>query len=627
MSYLTLLTCAGILIVSLFVFGIAAAIKKCKIRFIASVCFMVIVFEAVYFMIWPVPNFRFDDVQVKALNAASVEGGGKEVFITGVTVRDKKIDFPEVESGHWFWRNGALSWRPPEDTNQPEGCTDTVVLRVPAGEQRKIVFSSNRWKGLAEITACGNTEICDLYSEEQADAGIAIPDSDLRLRIENAFIRVAVYFCIHIFVLFCAALVCKYLLTKISALIYRWRYEAAFFTYATMIVIRYGALTSPKSFNFTYNLSYYINSYEFGYIGRGLIGQLAMSLIPCISQSQIVWFCRILTLVTIVLICVILGKVVRRQNNEGMRWLLVMIVSTFPSTYMFVVDALRPDIYALLLFICCAILIYKNAFLWTIPFIIFAVMAINETSCFYLVPPILAMLLFKRSQNDVRNKKALFVTFVSSMASAVVMVGLKLFLTDPRLGIGIDKSFSHMIKHLGFDSGTSGGPIYSVTGTLSTLFVFMANKWAQFGKETMLLFLVCIPGCILLCCVWSATYKKWAMGRERAARRQLVCFWLLPLSSLGVLVTFILSCDFGRYLSFFLSANIIMIIWFICENDIQLQLCDVRLSEARDINKAAVPIFPIAVGVFYIFYGVLCVNAEGADMINRIINFTRIFAD
>ena len=135
------------------------------------------------------PPLSDESLIITALGQAGNNSVYDEIFITGFTADGKNYPINEIKDGKWFWIGDMYCWRNEADTRQPDGVTRSITLSVPAGRERKINFSSGKWRGLAEIEIRGKKEIIDTGTQSSFE----IPCSGKRALAKNECLKLIVY--------------------------------------------------------------------------------------------------------------------------------------------------------------------------------------------------------------------------------------------------------------------------------------------------------------------------------------------------------------------------------------------------------------------------------------------------
>ncbi|MBE6789171.1 MAG: hypothetical protein E7539_05835 [Ruminococcaceae bacterium] len=132
----------------------------------------------------------YDEVGIVALGQKNEQSQGVDVSFCGVGIRGKKQDFPEISEGKWFFTTEEnYMWRPHYDSRQPEGTTDSIVVKVPVGTARTLLFKKTVWGGLAQVGFWDQKVVIDTNTTSQ----IELKDSGIKRQLLQAAGRFAIF--------------------------------------------------------------------------------------------------------------------------------------------------------------------------------------------------------------------------------------------------------------------------------------------------------------------------------------------------------------------------------------------------------------------------------------------------
>ncbi len=141
--------------------------------------------------------FPYDNVRITV-----TEGHG--VAIQSIEKQGKKLNYRVVE-GSWLDRNNLLEWIDGGNI----GLTRYIVLRIPKGENRELVFISNKWAGKVTVSINnGNEIIVDNYtdSESNMENKINLSDTNGFIDLKVSWIFIICFETMIVFVLICVIL-------------------------------------------------------------------------------------------------------------------------------------------------------------------------------------------------------------------------------------------------------------------------------------------------------------------------------------------------------------------------------------------------------------------------------------
>lgn len=115
-----------------------------------------------------IPSLR-EDLRLTALNEKSEGVGGTEIILNGIVVDDRNVEIPTPVEGKWFFTGSGYMWRPQTDPRQPEGTTDSIVLKIPVGFERSLLFNKGDWSGIVRIEINDTSVDLDTHSQGNFD--------------------------------------------------------------------------------------------------------------------------------------------------------------------------------------------------------------------------------------------------------------------------------------------------------------------------------------------------------------------------------------------------------------------------------------------------------------------------
>lgn len=140
------------------------------------VCFIVALFIA--FGITSIIPEKTESVTITALDQKNEKAENTEIYLTGVFVNGKKVKLDvDKEHGQWFWQGNWYVWRNEADIRKPTGITESFILDIPIGKERRIEFYTNTYKGKVLVDYNGNSDIIDCYSSKNGRISSFIKDT------------------------------------------------------------------------------------------------------------------------------------------------------------------------------------------------------------------------------------------------------------------------------------------------------------------------------------------------------------------------------------------------------------------------------------------------------------------
>lgn len=589
--YTSILICVAIVIISLLIFALLLR-KKRDLRSIVVICTATLAVEMILFASLPFSSFCTNRIRVTALGQGNTDALGCEVFIKFVTIQDAAIPFPEVVSGEWFWLDGMYTWRPETDDRQPGRASASIELAIPAGIERKITFLSHQWSGLVTVSYDQFSETVDLYSSTDRELSLNIPDSSNSEIRKNETLYILKNLTIHFAIL---AAIFLLSILKIDTYIMRlqsFKYELMFSLFSLFAVIKYTYYPQLS----TFPSAFYVNAYEFGFVKRGLIGEIATSISPYLSIETLSKFKLLFLLVFYFITSLVVGKIVKQQKDSRIRWFFVLMILSLPNTFIYINDDMRPDIFLVSILIICTAFITQDRGIWLVPILATIMILINETSITYFIPPLLAMLLYKLVKT---KKKQYLITIVGCLWIVLPVCSIILLREDPRSAYDISQVVQHIRSHAQFDDG---GALAPETWDIFQQFEVTSRHVLQNYRSAILFFLSLLPAGILFLTLWYVLYNKVISGCKGIKNFWYkAAFFILLLSPFFGILPMIFSFDYPRYSSFIICAMEAILFFCIGEEKLQISYNDLKLNKS---GANSTNITPIAICVFYIFWGV-----------------------
>lgn len=602
--YFTVLACVMVLLITLL---ILVYVKRKDPNLCICVCILTIVIEGLAFSYHPIDAAYYDTVCITAQNKHEEKAKDAKVFLKGLTILGDSIELPVLKEGQWYWYNDMYVWKSPDSTDI-NIITESMKIDIPVGDQRVLIFSGNSESGLVEITMKGYATTLNLYSEKTKDITVALPDSEGRLVLKNGIARIIKYLLAHLLILFFIIAAYRLFLKKLFSVIRNYKYGLVFFVFSLLEIVKYGYF--PGSYN--YGNCFYLNSYEFGFIKRGLIGEIVINTVPFLSAKEWAYIKLGILLLIYLLLSVLIERLVRIFEDDKMKWFFVLLICALPSTYMAVSDDMRLDVYMALLFVICTILIARDMFVWFVPILVSLIMLINETSCTYIIPPIIAMLLYKfvKEKKKIYISMAIVSTFLTCFFAAKFLFG-----TDPRLAYGITNIVSHIQYHTDLPVSKKVAISAEMWG-LSKTMTDTAKYMAVHHETTAIFFCSIIPAVFLFGLLWKTAYRKWETKKPNKTRR--MAFWGLCTSVLFTFIVMIIATDYTRYCAFLFITAVSTILFFVYEEKVQIRFDELRVNST---GSNAVNILPVLICIFYIFFGMYGGGPTNTPMILEINDF------
>ena len=110
---------------------------------------------------------------ISALDTKNPDAQGTEIWIKGVEV-DGVFYAPEnlFQSGGWIKKDGQIGWR---SYDQPKNMQQAAIGQIPEGQDRKLFFETNQWRGNAQVVDGKQKIFVDCYRPQTESDVKSIP--------------------------------------------------------------------------------------------------------------------------------------------------------------------------------------------------------------------------------------------------------------------------------------------------------------------------------------------------------------------------------------------------------------------------------------------------------------------
>lgn len=572
-------------------------------------CLIVLSVDMFLFAYLPMPSYRYDTVSITALGEKSAVSQGSEVFLKDFCVWGVVQDFPKVSSGQWFWEYGMYCWRAESDDRKPGDLTRTIKLELPVGRKRELVFAGNPWRGLVEISCGDFCEQIDMYAEDEQEIRVALPDSIVGDIKYNDWMKALHVFWVHMMCM-AGTFVLGQIWERYAETVHKYRYELVFFALNVFLNIKY--MPYPGLHN--YGSTQYLIGYEFGFVKRGLLGEIVTWITPYLQQEGFVSFKLYFKLILFCVVSILLGRTIKCQEEEGIRWFFCFLLLALPSTFFFAGGQdMRNDVYPLILLVISAILIAKDIMVWMIPILMTHILLLNETGVVCLLPPLFAMLLYKYVKN--RRKQSIAV-MVGGMCCVIPLSIFFMFREDPRRGYDAAQVIEHVQLHADFaiDMGAVNSDFFPLSKHLGEV---MPEHVSVYGRWILVFFLMMVPAAAICTVICQVLYRKLCQKKEFIKARKL-SFFVLTLSPLCGFAAMVIAYDYSRYCSFMLNALLVVIFFIIYEEKLQIRYVDLRFSYKYEEK---LNYMPIVICAFYLILEELGARVLSMRNLYQYVNF------
>lgn len=139
-------------------------------------------------------------IKVVATGEKNNQAEGNEIWIQSIKLNDS--EYPVnifFKKSSWIQQNGLLGWR---EYDQPKNLTSIIQGSMPQGNALTILFTKNKWRGIAEVTVGNETRRIDCYSTQETDeelpivfqsVGTPVPDAGSIVKHTEFIVSVAAF--------------------------------------------------------------------------------------------------------------------------------------------------------------------------------------------------------------------------------------------------------------------------------------------------------------------------------------------------------------------------------------------------------------------------------------------------
>ena len=353
----------------------------------------------------------------------------------------------------------------------------------------------------------------------------------------------------------------------------------------TILFIFYVTYIGFYKLNNVYIYNFYVLSYDYGFISRGLIGSIFMFFNPFLKMNTLITILNIIYIIFLIFIAYILSLVIKKQKDKFIAFLTTMFCIFNPASFMLMItmnEFGRFDIFIFILSIISLILIYKRKLLFFIPIIFFIAMLIHQNFLFMYAPLILTIILYNWLKE--KNKKWLLLFGVSFICLVILFI-LVTFYGNPK-GFNNAEEFASVLQ-----TKTDIPILSSYFGTLDAEYFQPINEHISLTRDRLIHksiidFVIAIILIISYLSIQSILCYQFLLKKNKF-------IWLLICSCFGSIVLFFIGVDFGRWFVAIINALVILFIYLIFDN------VDTINNNITKVKKHL--IFLLTILIIYIF--------------------------
>lgn len=134
-----------------------------KLIFISLIlcCIVTVLFPGIYYEL-SYEKQKPIEVTISAMDEKNKNAENSEILLRYIEVDGKQYDaYKYISEGNWIYYADGILWR---NYDTDEDLSSSIKLEIPEGGERKLIFQSNLWRGMASIQYEDEIKICDFYS-------------------------------------------------------------------------------------------------------------------------------------------------------------------------------------------------------------------------------------------------------------------------------------------------------------------------------------------------------------------------------------------------------------------------------------------------------------------------------
>lgn len=106
------------------------------------------------------------EMTIRATESQNEQSEGNEIWVKGVQIDGRWYNADTLFEGTWIKKEGSMGWR---NYDKPKDLSNSVTGAIPVGNERKVIFESNKWRGIADIEIQGVKKQVDAYNEADGE--------------------------------------------------------------------------------------------------------------------------------------------------------------------------------------------------------------------------------------------------------------------------------------------------------------------------------------------------------------------------------------------------------------------------------------------------------------------------
>lgn len=573
-------------ILGFLIFGAFFIYRKKNIPYSHYIAFAVVMYVlGMITMIQVIQTTLFTDTyEITVLDTKNEKSSDTEVWIDQFVIDTRKLKSSDIaiEKGKWIDDGEYYIYSPEFD-----GVTNSIDLKIPVGKARSIQILQGDSYGIIKIE-CNNVfeSVIDLYADDDDSYELILPASNHTSIWIERMIKIAVYSLLLLMESILTVLAVEKCSSGLQSLLKNKKRKYFFLMLLGLIGIYLQNMN--VSADSTYVDVFWFESYELGFLSRGLIGEVLNSISAYWTEEQLLLLKSLVVLCFFVLISYGVASAVGEWKEPWMSIVIAGLIVTNPCMRLIFADYVRTDVVLLLLYILSVMLIYDSRFaLLFLPLLSVLLILCNETTCLTICPSILALLLFKWSKE--RKKRYMTILAVTAVASVITAGWSACY------GKGgstpLETAFSNMVTH--YRGNLSESALNAEYFTIYEQFEYAYNHFLTKWYAYLLFGLLLVPGLALIAAMLRSLYRKCEMENHKWEK---ICFFVLILCAFSPLSAMSIAIDHPRYV-LIISTILFADVLFVAKSyRIELLLKEMTLGK---ISQNIFHIWPMGIVLFY----------------------------
>lgn len=371
-------------------------------------------------------------------------------------------------------------------------------------------------------------------------------------------------------------------------------------------IVNFSAISEKIPYFSRYKYQYYLVSYEYEFISRGLIGHIFNLIFEKIQYIHIFIVVNIFNITALLIVSYILSKLIKKLQNIVFGVCIFLLLIFNPASFILMVtgnEFARFDVLLLIVSISSLVILNKEKYVFFIPILSLIAMLIHEVFFFAFAPLILALIAYKFHKTKNTKWIKLFIT-------NLLCVGIILFSIMQWGQIttfdSIEDYASSIQKNTEIEINTS-----EFSGIDATYFKTFAEHHKQWiSKLNPVVFHNLWIATILLA---SFVYLQYILLYKYLIKCSKF-IWILIASCFGILPLYFIAWDFGRWHMMIVTSLSMLFVYLGFENIWVFKTFHNEIMQKLSFSIKLIvfyilftPKTPFVNGTFYTIYNIILI--------------------